>query len=292
MMMNCRLMFLLCFYFFLSGVLDASAQDFLAITVSKEKKGKYQATLNSNKNVVAFIESKLVESGLPKMMRNLTMVESSFNKDLISTANAAGIWQFMEEHAADYGLKSEDRFDVYKSTLIAMRSLKNLYNKYGNWITVVAVYNCGEGNVKKAMVRANSNRYEKFYPYLPAETIHHVYKFMQACAVTDELGILSDDYKGWVFNQIPAAKEGPSNNKKREGLSFIEINGTYNLEVIADAMDMEIADLLYLNPTLNEELVQDGIASLYLPIDIMPDFLLLKNTILNRSLQNNKQHDE
>lgn len=289
------------FYFvlllFFAFAVEASTPEVLMVQVSKEKRAVYQSMLTKNKNVVAFIEYSLVESGLPKMMRNLSMIESSFNKDLVSSASAAGIWQFMEEHAADYGLKSEDRFDVYKSTLVAMRSLRNLYGKYGNWITVVAAYNCGEGNIERAMYKANSNRYEEFYTLLPAETIHHVYKFMQACVVTNEYDMLIADYLNWrgVEESPTPADEVPveeGRSLERSGFAYTEINETYNLAIIAEEMEIEVEDLFSWNPRINDDLLQEGMAYLYLPVDRMPDFLLLRNTILNRSLQFSRDNDE
>lgn len=280
---------LLSISFFLCGT-AVSAQNIAMVEISREKKQAYQATLDKNKNVVAFIESKLVENGLPKMMRNLSLIESGFDKSVVSSANAGGIWQFMETHAAQYGLKSKDRFDVYHSTHTAMKSLKNMYEKYGNWVTVVAAYNCGEGNVKKAMDKAGSDRYEEFYSYLPAETINHVYKFMEACVVTNELELLITDYKLSGFKPAAPNKEKTS-IQQNPALASTEINAAYSLNIIAEEMDMEFSDLVNWNPDIDKELMKEGIAMLYLPVDKMPDFLLLKNTILNRSLQTTERYD-
>ena len=74
-------------------------------------------------------------------MRNLAIIESGLDHQIVSHAGAKGMWQFMVDHANEYGLSDEDRSDMYKSTKTAAVSLINLYNKYGNWITVVAAYN-------------------------------------------------------------------------------------------------------------------------------------------------------
>lgn len=263
------------------------AQSLAFIEVSEKKKNNYQAILDKNKDVVLFIESTLIQNGLPKMMRNLALIESSFDKNAVSSAKAAGIWQFMEEHAAQYGLKSNDRFDVFHSTQTAMKSLKKLYDKYGNWITVVAAYNCGEGNIEKAMNKANSDRYDKFYKYLPDETINHVYKFMEACSVTNELEFLIADYKLSAFktNETHENKSEPS--IQATNFTSVEINASYILSIISEEMKIEHSELISWNPNIVHELDTQGIAKLYLPIDLMPDFLLLKNIILNRSIQSN-----
>lgn len=282
-------MFLISCSFF-SCRMSASAQEIAVMEVSKEKREVYQAILNRNEAIVTFIESTLIQNGLPKMMRNLALIESGFDKDVVSKADAGGVWQFTEEHAAHYGLESEDRFDIYHSTQTAMKSLKDLYAKYGNWITVVAAYNCGEGNTQKAMDKANSDRYDKFYMYLPSETINHVHKFMEVCAVTGELELLVADYRLSAFRQtLPAEAKAAKRNDP--ALASTEINTSYSLDVIAEEMEVKRSDLITWNPHIERELMKEGIAMLYLPVDIMPDFLLLKNTILNRSIQTTVYHD-
>ena len=148
------------FFFLFCG--KGYTQKLSVVSVSEEKKNAYQSVLNKNKKVVAFIEGTLVQNGLPKMLRNLSLIESGFDKEAVSSANAGGIWQFMESHAAQYGLKSEDRYDVYHSTQTVVKSLKDLYEKYGNWITVVAAYNCGEGNVQRQLIKQSQTDMKSF----------------------------------------------------------------------------------------------------------------------------------
>lgn len=266
------------------------AQHIPVVEVSKERREAYQNIIGRNKKVVAFIENTLKQNGLPKMLRNLSLIESGFDKNAVSSANAGGLWQLMEGHAEQYGLNSKDRFDIYHSTQTAIKSLTDLYGKYGNWITVVAAYNCGEGNIKKAIERAGSDRYDKFYVYLPAETINHVHRFMEVCEVTEELDYLIANYKLSAFKQVPQIK---IKSVMRNDPSMIptEINAVYSLDVIAKEMDIERSDLVNWNPDIEKKLMSEGIAMLYLPVDIMPDFLLLKNTILNKSIQATVSHD-
>lgn len=282
-----RLLLSFCFFICWTAVF---AQEIPAVEVSKEKREAYQIILNRNKAVVTFIENTLIQNRLPKMMRNLSLIESRFYKNVVSTANAGGIWQFMEGHAAQYGLKSKDRFDIYYSTQTAMQSLKSLYGKYGNWITVVAAYNCGEGTIKKAMDKTNSDRYDKFYMYLPSETINHVHKFMEVCVVTNELDFLITDYKLSAFRQMPRIKT-KNVMRNNPALASTAINAAYSLDVIAEEMEIGRSDLIHWNPNIEKELMKEGSTMLYLPVDMMPDFLLLKNSILNRSIQTTVYHD-
>lgn len=261
---------------------QVSAQQIVKPGVSKEMAAMYTTIIKTNSTLVSFIENMLERNGLPKLLRNLALIESGFNQNAVSRANAGGLWQFTVEHAGSYGLSAQNRFDIYKSTQVAGQSLKHLYEKYGNWITVVAAYNCGEGAVDNAMHKTGSDRYEKYYTHLPAETIGHVDKFMTACSVTKELNFLYADYR---ISTIKKYKKTDVIVKPTSpALATIKINSAFNLRIIAEEIAVDIADLNKWNPNLSKELAERGEASLSLPIDIMPDFLLLKNTILIKSL--------
>lgn len=264
------------------------AQNMNKIQVSQEKIDFYNETLNNNKMLVKFIENKLIENQLPKMMRNLSLIESNFNKNAVSHADAGGIWQFTVGTANDYGLTNNRRFDIYHSTNAAMNTLKDLYEKYNNWITVVAAYNCGEGNVDKAIRKANSSNYFSYYNYLPNETINHVRKFMEVCHVTNELDFLMMDYK---FSNLSFNKNIKIEPKIDPTLTVTEINAAFDLVIIAEEMSITTEKLINWNPGLAKQLAASGTAQLYLPFDLMPDFLLLKNKMLQRSLKKPLSYD-
>ena len=189
-----------------------------------------------------FIEYSFTQRGVPKHLRNLAIIESNLDKTQVSTAGASGIWQFMIGHANDYGLTESNRADMYKSTKAVTNSLINLYNKYQNWVTVVAAYNCGEGNVNKAMQKAGSKKYTDFDSYLPAETQNHVQKYLNACYATGELNaVLQDYYKTPVkVKDKPAEqsvdikkfKENTQKNRAKIDLIETNINGAYRLDII------------------------------------------------------------
>jgi membrane-bound lytic murein transglycosylase D len=260
-------------------------QELPTINVTKEKESYYKIIIENNGELVRFIQNTLAENRIPKYLCNLSLIESVFNKNAVSSANAGGIWQFTKEHAENFNLSSEKRFDIYYSTQVAVKSLKNLYQKYGNWITVVAAYNCGEGNVNKAMKNSNSNKYEKFYIYLPQETKNHVIKFMEVCKVTSELDLLIQDYKLSFFKKnIENTKKEVNKETKKKKLEFIEINNSYKIEVIIQQLNIEDKDFNIWNPTLKNQLLETGIGKLYLPFDLITDFILQKNEILNKSI--------
>ncbi|MBL3550255.1 MULTISPECIES: lytic transglycosylase domain-containing protein [Chryseobacterium] len=260
-----------------------NGQFLTASDTSESSVKKYKGIINSNKDLVEFIEQLLLQKGLPKHLRNLALIESHFNRNITSGAGAVGIWQLMTAHANQYGLTEQNRTDVYKSTKTAVISLGNLYKKYNNWVTVVAAYNCGEGNIAKAMQAAGSSQYHEFSKYLPEETINHVKKYLNACYATGELQSVLTNYNTSRINKVFFEEGG--RNVTNEALSETDINAGFNLKVVADELDVEVDKILTWNPGIVEELQKKGESTFYLPTDLMPDFLLKKNKILSRSIK-------
>lgn len=126
------------------------------------------------------IETELDRHRLPLELKYLTIVESALNPSAISPAGAAGLWQFMLPTARSYGLDInslvDERMDPVKSTESACKMLKELHNLYKDWWLVMAAYNCGSGNVNRAIKRAGGGHktFWDIYPYLPKETRKYV----------------------------------------------------------------------------------------------------------------------
>ena len=258
------------------------AQFLSASDTSESSVRKYKNIINANRDIVKFIENSLAKKGLPKHLRNLPLIESHFDRNITSHAGAVGVWQFMTAHANQYGLTEDRRTDIYRSTKVAVVSLGNLYKKYGNWVTVIAAYNCGEGNIAKAMQSANSSQYHIFSKYLPAETVNHVKKYLNACYATGELNSVLTNYNSSRMKKVFDARSGL---KETSSLSETDINAGFSLKIIAEELKVNINDILTWNPGIEEELQTNGESIFYLPTDLMPDFLLRKNTILSRSIK-------
>ena len=103
------------FLFFLFLLGNAYGQEFTKPSVPEKTEKFYRYLLRENEKVVAFIESSLIANGIPKLMRNLALIESNFDKNAVSSAQAVGIWQFTVEHAQQYGLSSEGRSPVFRA---------------------------------------------------------------------------------------------------------------------------------------------------------------------------------
>lgn len=131
------------------------------------------------------IEEILDSYDMPLELRNMAVIESALNTRAVSRARAKGMWQFMYGTAKMYNLTMnsfvEERYDPVAATHAAARHMKDLYAIFGDWSLAIAAYNCGSGNVNKAIKRAGGKRdYWDIYPYLPRETRGYVPAFVAA----------------------------------------------------------------------------------------------------------------
>jgi len=263
-----------------------SAQGLTASDTSEQSVRRYQNMIKSNKQLVDFIEYTFVKKGIPRHLKNLAVIESGLDHTQVSHAGAKGLWQFMSAHANDYGLTDDNRSDMYKSTKTAAISLQNLYRKYGNWVTVVAAYNCGEGNIQKAMNKAGSRAYTDFAAYLPLETQNHVKKYLNAGYATGELEQILNDYRNFVTSKKALAPFNSKYSNSQANLAETKLNGAFDIDEIAEWLDINKEEILAWNPKLEKELNEKGESNFYLPKDLMVNFLMNKNEILKNSLNN------
>lgn len=167
------------------------------------KSNQTQRMLALGEHYFPMIEEIFLENGLPLELRYMAVIESALNPGAVSRVGATGLWQFMYSTALEYGLKigqyEDERRDPEKSTRAAARYLKRMYAKYGDWLMVIASYNCGPGNVNKAIRRSGGSRdFWKIYRYLPRETRGYVPAFVGATYVMEYASALglSPDYTG------------------------------------------------------------------------------------------------
>ena len=132
------------------------------------------------------IDEELLNAGLPVELHSMAIIESALQAKAYSRAGAAGLWQFIPTTAKAYGLEVnsmvDERYDPVKATKAACRYMKNLYDMYNDWSLAIAAYNCGPGNVNKALARAGGNpqSFWDVYDHLPRETRGYVPAFIAA----------------------------------------------------------------------------------------------------------------
>ena len=122
---------------------------------------------------------------MPEELKAMTIIESAMNPRATSRVGAKGMWQFMYGTAKQYGLHIDsfvdERMDPVKSAEAAVQYLQDAYEIFGDWNLAIASYNCGAGNVNKAIRRAGGSRdFWSIWPYLPRETRGYVPAFVGA----------------------------------------------------------------------------------------------------------------
>ena len=128
------------------------------------------------------VEPLLKAQGVPDDLKYLMAIESNLSETAVSTASAAGLWQFMKATATEYGLEVaatvDERYSIRKETVAACKMLKKLYDKFGDWMTVAAAYNSGAQNVSK---RLSSQKVSKAMDLaLVEETSRYMFRILVA----------------------------------------------------------------------------------------------------------------
>lgn len=170
------------------------------ILYSEKRKSSMGKVLGLGRYYMPLFEETLIRYDLPLELRALSIVESFLNPTATSRVGAKGLWQFMPVAARHYGLQIDsfvdERMDPVKSTDAAARYLRDAYRVFGDWNIAIASYNCGPGNIRKAMKRSGKTDFWDIYPYLPRETRGYVPAFIGALYVLNyyrEHGIVPED---------------------------------------------------------------------------------------------------
>ena len=155
------------------------------IAYTQKHKKKSEEILGLAEYYMPVFEEIFDQYGIPLELKAMAVIESALNPVAVSRVGATGMWQFMYRTGKHYNLNVtsfvDERRDPIASAHAAAKYLKDLYNLFGDWNLAIAAYNCGEGNVKKAIRRANGKTdYWEIYPYLPRETRGYVPLFVGA----------------------------------------------------------------------------------------------------------------
>lgn len=219
------------------------------------------------------ILASLKEAGLPEELAWLPLIESGFKVKALSRARALGLWQFIPSTGYKFGLQRDnwidERLDPEKATAGAIAYLKELHQIFGDWTTVLAGYNCGEGRVLRLIRNQRINYLDNFwdlYQQLPRETARYVPRFLAT------LHILKDPEKyGFEFKETAPANV----------YELVTIEKSVQLKAVADKIGVTFKDLAALNPELRRQVTPPTLYSLKLPAGRKEVFLAHLNEIPN-----------
>ncbi|HEY0611436.1 MAG TPA: lytic transglycosylase domain-containing protein [Chitinophaga sp.] len=256
-----------------------------------------QAMLEKGEPYFLMIEKVFREHGIPAEMKYLAVIESSFNTNARSRVGAVGVWQFMSGTARLFGLsvgkRLDERKDFYKSTLAAAQYLNQLYEQFGDWLLVVAAYNCGAGGVQRAMKASGREDFWGMQYFLPSESRNHVYKFIATGYILDRFnnffGVGDADNRMMAAVEKTAPTAAVATELTEEDMfNTVEFNisGKYRLEAIAKKLDINLAEMNRLNPDFAKTLAgPDNSYDLRVPKEKMKLFMAEKEEILKESVQ-------
>jgi membrane-bound lytic murein transglycosylase D len=213
----------------------------------------------------ALIVRALTEAGLPEELSWLPLIESGFKTGAMSRARALGLWQFIASTGYKYGLTrdrwTDERMDPEKSTAAAIAYLKELHQIFGDWTTVLAAYNCGEGRVLRAIRTQRINYLDNFwdlYERLPIETAFYVPKFLAV------LHLLSNpEAYGLTLPPVDDPVETEA----------VTIDKPVHLKTVAKHLGVSYSLLRDLNPELRRDSTPDKPYALKVPLGKGPVLL-------------------
>ncbi len=228
---------------------------------SLQRSGKYRS----------FIVEELRKAGLPENLSWLPLIESGFKTKALSKARALGLWQFIPSTGYAFGLKRDmyvdERLDPFKSTIAAISYLKELHKIFGDWSTVLAAYNCGEGRILRIIRGQKINYLDNFwdlYEKLPFETARYVPRFIATLHII--------------------------NNMEKYGFDSVTIDNPLEYQVVEISKQLHINDiasklcvlskiLVDLNPELRYKILPDEKYLFKVPVNKKANLIAVVDTI-------------
>jgi membrane-bound lytic murein transglycosylase D len=236
------------------------------------KKRSFVTTMLERKHLYfPLYEENLRKYNLPDELKYLSIVESGLNPRAVSPARAVGLWQFISSTGRQYKLYQDsyidERMDPYKATEAACKYLRDLYGMFGDWELALAAYNCGPGNVRRAIRRSgNKTGFWQIYNHLPRETRAYVPMFVAVNYIMTH----AEDYN-------------LSTDSLARHIAFdtIQISQHLNMEALAKHIEVPLEDLRQLNPQVKKNIVPGYLKnySLRIPAE-KKDFFAVNRTII------------
>jgi membrane-bound lytic murein transglycosylase D len=239
---------------------------------TEKQQDKFRIILGLQNYYFPMIEDIFDSFGIPAELKYMAVIESALNPNAVSRMGATGLWQFMYSTGRMYGLTVnsiiDERRDPIKSTYAAARYLKDLYKIYNDWMLVIAAYNCGPGNVNKAIKRSgNKKDYWAIYYRLPVETRGYIPQYV---AATYAMNYYTEHKIRPIYVDLPFARD------------TVMINKDIHLSQISEVLSIPLGELKSLNPQYRTGLIPGSSKpmSLTLPMNKLGHFIDLRDTIL------------
>jgi membrane-bound lytic murein transglycosylase D len=226
-------------------------------------------------------EELLDREGVPMEIKYLSVIESALNPVAVSRAGAVGPWQFMPAtgrlYKLDINSQVDERSHIEHSTLAASKYLKSMYVTYGDWLVALASYNCGPGNINKAIRRSGGKRtFWEIYPYLPQQTRNYIPKYIAMAYLMNFHQ--AHDIKP-AFPQFPLE------------YSRVRVTKEHNFEAIRDVLALSDDEFFFLNKQFKHDGLPYGLEEeyLWLPSSKATEFVLKEEDILALSVSEEYQ---
>jgi len=236
-----------------------------------KKRENFEVMLGLREYYFPMIEDIFDYHGLPAELKYMAVIESALNPNAVSRVGATGMWQFMYSTGRAYGLTInsvvDERRDPVKATHAAARYLKDLYGIYKDWGLVIAAYNCGPGNVNKAIRRSGNRKdYWEIYYRLPRETRGYLPGYI---AATYAMNFYEEhNIRPFPVN-FPVATD------------TVMINRDIHFDQISKVLAVPVSELRALNPQYRTNIIpgKSKEMALTLPMIYVCDFIELQDSI-------------
>lgn len=250
------------------------------IDIYTKRKSMYGEMLGLSNYYFPIFEKALKSYNIPTEVKYLAIVESSLNPHAVSRVGATGLWQFMFGTAKAYGLNMDnfvdERKDPVQASYAAAAYFRDAYEELGDWLLAIAAYNCGKGNVNRAIDKAGSRNFWDIRKFLPKETSNYVPAFIAAVYVM----------KYAKTHQI-AMKPNAFNFKT----DTVQVKNFVSLADVANAINHKEETLVALNPSYKKKIVNGT--------DLSPKRLVIPRAefqfyetlfeVLNKDIETDKQ---
>lgn len=247
-------------------------KDFISLYAEK-RRSLTQRVMGLSNLYFPLFEETLDKEGLPLEFKYLSVVESALNPVAVSPVGATGLWQFMYNTGLMYDLKinsyTDQRRDPIAATHAACKYFKDMYAIYNDWLLVIASYNCGPGNVNRAIKRSGGKtNFWEIMPYLPKETRNYVPAFIAVTYVMN----YSREHNLYPVN--------PAYNFFQ--VDTIAVNQQINFKVLAAQLELPLDVISYLNPIYKKNVIPArdmAPMTLRLPTNKIAQFMSLEQAI-------------